>query len=334
MTFAEILTECYSLLRLPAAPPAATIARIKASVNRTHRKLLSTPGISRLRDDVMPITAFAGIARSGLPPVVSRIRGITDRLNNVPLLEIALADIRVMNASQTFASGYPTHFAVVGYRPVQLQPTVATGLWAVSSSATDTAGPAVFVQTFTTGGYSLSDTEPLTGLTRVAIGTGTPRVDHIEVTRFYLSAACVGDISLWTAASGGTELARIEVGKTSQHYLTVEWFPVQSGDSTEYVDYTRNIPDLVQNFDEPLLPIDFHSLLGLGARIREYELLDDDRLAGAMRDYREEVAALTSYVLNDGDQIASLRSRTGVRRSAFGSNYPATGGGGGSGWAQ
>lgn len=334
MTFQEILTECYQLLRLPTSPPTATVNRIKAEINVVHRKLLRSPGISRLRDDVLAVTAFAGVARSGLPPVVSRIRGITDRLNNRPLEELALADLRVINASQAFTAGYPTNFAVVGYRPVQLQPTSATGLWAVSSSATDTAGPAVFIQTHTTGGYLCTDTEPLTGTSRVAIGTGTPRVDHIEVTRFYLSAACAGDISLWTASSGGTELARIEVGKTSQHYLTVEWFPVQTGDATEYVDYTRNIPDLVQNFDEPLLPVDFHSLLGLGARIREYELLDDDRLAGARVDYKVEEAALKSYILNDGDAIASLRSRTGVRPSPFGSNYPATGGGGGSGWAQ
>lgn len=334
MTFGEILSETYGLLRLPAAPPTATVSRVKLNVNKTHHKLLRAPGMLKLRDGVMPITAFANVARSGLPPVVSRIRGITDRLNNYPLAEVSLADLRIMNASQTFASGYPTRYAMAGYEAVQVQPSAATGLWAVSSSASDTAGPAVFIQTFTTGGYQLADTEPLTGLTRVAIGTGTPRTDHEQVTRFYLSAACVGYISLWTAASGGTELARIEPGQTSQHYLTVEWFPVQTGDTTLYVDYTRNIPELVQNFDEPLLPVDFHEILGLGARIKEYELLDDDRIVGARAEYREIEAALKSYVLNDGDAIASLRPRTGVRRSPFGSNYPATGGGGGSGWAQ
>ncbi len=302
-------------------------------MNQTHRKLLRTPGISRLRDDVMPITAFAGVARSGLPPVVSRIRGITDRLNNVPLGQVSLADLRLMNASGSFTSGFPTRFAVVGLRSVQLQPTAATGLWAVSSSATDTAGPAVFVQTITTGGYQYSDTKALNGVTRVQIGA-TVRTDHEQVTRFYLSAACVGYVSLYTAAAAGTELARLEPGLTSQHYLTVEWFPIQTADATEYVDYTRNIPELVQNFDEPLLPIDFHELLGLGARIKEYELLDDDRLAGAKVEYRELEAALKSYVLNDGDQISSLRPRIVGRPSAFGSNYPSTGGGGGTGWAQ
>jgi hypothetical protein len=332
MTFGEILSTEYELLRLPAAPPAATIARIKSNINKTHRKLLRTPGISRLRDDVMPITAFAGVARSGLPPVVSRIRGITDRTNNVPLGQVSLADLRLMNASGSFTSGYPTRFAVVGYRPVQLQPTAATGLWAVSSAAGDTT-QAVFVQTITTGGYQYSDTKTLNGVTRVQIGA-TVRTDHEQVTRFYLSAACVGYISLYTASSGGTELARLEPGLTTQHYLTVEWFPVQTGDATEYVDYTRNIPELVQAFDEPLIPLDFHELLGLGARIKEYELLDDDRIVSAKAEYREIEAALKTYVLNDGDQISSLRPRVGGRPSAFGSNYPSTGGGGGSGWAQ
>ena len=325
MTFADILLDAYRRLRLPAAPPAATIVRIKALVNEVHRELLTAPGISRLRDgnSPIPVTITANVARSGLPPVVSRIRGITDRTNNKTLTELPLADLRQMDPGQLFLGGPAVAYADVGYQPVQFQPTAATGLWASSSSATDTGAPAVFIQTFRTGGYQYDDTEPLTGVTRVAIGTGTPLTDHEQVTRFYLSAVCVGSVSLWTASVAGVELARIEPGRTSQHYLTVEWFPIATADATVYVDYTRNIPDLVQPFDEPLLPVDFHDVIGLGVRAKEYELLDDNRESDAKGMYERRVAALKSYVLNNGEAIASLRPRSGGRWSRLGSTYPA-----------
>jgi len=324
VTFADILLDCYRRLRLPPAPPAATITRIKSLCNEVHRELLTAPGIARLRDGPVPIpvTITANVVRSGLPPVVSRIRGITDRTNNRTLTELPLADLREMDPGQLFLGGPASAYADVGYMPVQFQPTAATGLWAVSSSATDTAGPAVFVQTITTGGYVYADTKVLNGVTRVAIGA-TVRTDHEQVTRFYLSAACVGYVSLYNAAAAGTELARIEPGQTSQHYLTVEWFPVATVDATVYVDYTRNIPDLVQPFDEPLLPVDFHDLLGLGVRAKEYELLDDNRESDAKGMYERRVAALKSYVLNNGEAIASLRPRSGGRWSRLGSTYPA-----------
>ncbi len=322
MTFASILADTYRRLRYSTSPPSEIVVRIKSFVNEVHHELLSAPGLLRLRDDVLPITALAATARSGLPPVVARIRGIVDRTNNHRLLQVPLADLRAMDPGQTFASSTPVQFAVVGYRPVQVQPAAATGLWAVSSEVADVTGPAVFLQSHTTGGFYQDDTEALTGTTRIAIGTGTPRVDHEEVTRFYLSAACAGNISLWTAASGGTELARIEKGKTSQHYLTVEWFPVQTVDVTLYVDYTRNIPELVNNTDEPLLPPDFHYVMGLGTRLKEYELLDDSRVAAVRSEYAIAKAALKSFVLNDGDALATLRPRGPGAWSQLGSQYP------------
>lgn len=324
MTFDSLLLDCYRRLRLPAAPPAATIVRIKALANEVHREIVTSPGIERLREDVMPITAVGNIARMGFPPIVSRIRKLTDRTNGVNILQVPLADLRNIDPMQTNSSGFPTRYAVIGYRPVQFQPATAAGLWAVSSATADVTGPTVFVQTRTTGGYAYADSEVLTGTTRVAVGTGTPRTDHEEVTRFYVggSSAAAGYVSLYNAASSGVELARLEPGQTSQHYLTVEWSPVPTENVTLYLDYVRNIFDLVQPFDEPLIPIDFHPVIALGVRLKEYELLDDDRAIGARQEYVKGVAALKSYILNDGEAMASRRPRGGWRFSMLGSKYP------------
>lgn len=329
MTFLDLKADIYRRLRYSAAPPTDVSTRVAAFLNETHRELLSLPGMERLREDVIPVTATANVARSGLPPVVARIRAVVDRTNNHKIPQVPLSALRLIDPGQVSQGGIPSCYAEVGYRAVQFQPLAATGIWAVSTVAGDTTQD-VYFQSRTTGGYAYSDLKRLNGTTRVAIGA-TVRTDHEEVTRFYLSAVAAGYISLYTAASGGTELARIEPGKTSQHYLTLEWYPIQTTDLTLYVDHIRNIPDLVQDFDEPLLPPDLHYVVGLGARVKEYELIDDSRIAQARSDFLRGQAVLRSYVLNDGDGLASLRGRR-THGNAFGGNYPDSAGG--SGWIE
>ena len=321
MTFAAILADLYRRLRYTSAPPSAIATRLRAFCNETHREILTAPGMERLRDDLMPITATANKSRTGLPASVARVHAIVDRTNNHKLRQVPLSELRTMDPAQLFVGGFPLQYAVVGYQEVQIQPAVASGLWAVSSSASDTVAT-VFCESMTTGGYrhvTAPTGTTLTGTTRVQLGT---RTDSFEVNKFYLSTACVGYVSLYDAVSGGTELARIEPGQLSQHYLAVEWFPIQTADITEYLDFTRTIFDLVNDTDEPLLPSDFHYLLPLGARMKEYEFLDDTRYPATQSKFLQGQAALKSFVLNDGDRVATLR-RTPTSWSQLGSQFPA-----------
>lgn len=324
MNFGGILTDLYARLRYPPAPNAATVTRLKAFVNETHRELLTMPGIEKLRDDVLAITATANRARVGLPPAVSRVNAITDHVNNRKLEQVPLSELRVQDPGQVFTSGFPYKYAEVGYRQIQIQPAAATGLWAASSLVGDTTQK-LFIEGLTTGGYhhipaTLGTT--LTGTARVALGT---RTDIIQIDKCYLDAAATGYVSLYDAVMAGNELARIEPGILYARYLTVEWYPVPTVDVTEYVDYTRVIFDMVNSTDEALLPTDFVSLLELGARVKEYELLDDTRGAQGRADYERGKSALRSWVLNDGDRIASMR-RTPLRWNRLGANYPAQSG--------
>jgi len=319
MTLASMLADLYRRLRYTTVPQQGVTTRLTAYLNETQRELLAMPGIERLRDDVMPITAFANQARSGLPPTVARIQGVVDRLNNHKLAQVTLAELRMMDPSQAFTGGYPLRYAVVGERQVQIQPAT-TGLWAVSSSTADITQTA-FIETITTGGFSYQDTKPLNGQTRVQFGATSTRTDHIQVEKFYVGAATAGYISLYDAATLGNELARIAPGLTYSRYLTVEWNPIQTADITEYVDFQRTIFDLVNASDEPLLPADFHWVCVRGALMKEYELLDDSRLTVARVEYERGQMKLRSFVLNDGDRIASLRP-IAVGWSQLGAQYP------------
>jgi hypothetical protein len=308
-------------LRYTTTPPAAVTTRLTAFLNETHREVLALPGMAFLREDVMPITAIANLSRTGLPPTVARISAITDRSNNFRLEQVPLSQLRSTDPAQSSTGGYPMRYAVVGNQAVIRQPAT-TGLWVVSSSASDTTQKA-YVESVTTGGYPnnyISAGSSVNGTTRVAIGA---RTDHIEVTRFYVDLVGVGFLSLYDAAVAGNELARIPIGQTFSRHQAVEWFPIQTADVTEYLDYQRTIFDLVNGTDEPLLPTDLHPILAIGARVKEYELLEDDRGLLARADYEREKAALRSYVLNNPDRIASLRADAGPRGSSLGASYPA-----------
>lgn len=283
--------------------------------------MLALPGMAFCRDDVMPVTAIGNVGRSALPPTVARVYAIVDRTNNYRLAQTPLSTLRTDDPAQAFISGYPQRYALIGNAAVIRQPAT-TGLWVVSSAAGDTTQHA-YVESILTGGYPqqpISGGTALNGTTRVAIGA---RTDHIEVTKFYVEAVGVGFISLYDAATLGNELARIPIGQTYSRYQAIEWWPIQTADMTEYVDYQRTVFDMANGTDESLLPVDLHPILAIGARVKEYELLEDDRGLLARADYEREKAALRSYVLNNPDRIASLRNDQRAHGSRLGASYPA-----------
>lgn len=326
MTLAQLLTILYQRFDYTGTPVSSAVTvRLTASINHAHRAILTAPGISRLRDDVMPITAYNGIARTGLPQNVSRVNAITDRTNNLKLQQVPLSELRLIDPGRTFIGGYPMRYSIVTECPVYRQPGAASptaagyGLWAASTAAGDTTQK-VFVESVTVGGNRLSEGTAgvaLTGVTPVQVSA---RTDNIEVTKFYLDTAAVGFVSLFDA-NGGNELAKLPIGQTFSRYLAVEWSPIQQADTTEYVDYTRKIADLVNTFDEPQLPGDFHELVILGASLREMSQIDT-RYPALKQDYATMLTALENWIMNDGDRIASLRP-TRQPWSMLGGNYPA-----------
>jgi hypothetical protein len=321
MNLGSLLDDCYRRLRYTTTPPPETIVRLTAFINDVHQDLLTIPGLQRLRDDTLTITALANQSKTGLPPAVARINGIVDRQNNIKLQQVPLSELRAIDPAQMNVGGYPLRYAVVGQQAVQIQPA-ATGvpLYASSTSATDTTQK-VFIESIHLGAYPPFTTSgvTLTGTTRVFVSQST---DNIEVTRFYLDSRTNGYISLWDAATAGNELARIQPPTLFSRYQAVVWWPIQTVDCLEYADITRTIADLVNPTDEPLIPPDFHSTVIQGVLEREYTRLDDSRASIARADYQQGMADLQSWVMNDGDRIASLRPIP-TKWSRLGGDYPA-----------
>ncbi len=318
MTFGAILADFYYRMKYPPSPAATVVAAAKVLANDSHRELLRLPGMSKLRDDTLAITATAAQPRTALPGAVARIRGpIVDRANFRRVLPTTLSELRVRNPSQTF-SGPPEWYAPAGYSAVALQPSNASELFVKSDSASDTG--TAYLEGIRSDGSLVSKSVAMTGITAVSFSAAETGI--VEVTKFYLSTAAVGNVTLREDSGIGTELARIAIGRVFSRYLLIEWDPIPATTATLYADITRSVPDLVVATDEPLLPEDFHDLIGLRMRMKAYEGLDDTRADSLKPEWDKGVSALRSWVLNDGDTVASLRP---VREqwSSLGANYPA-----------
>lgn len=116
--------------------------------------------------------------------------------------------------------------------------------------------------------------------------------------------------------------AWVPVTETATHAWTVQIWPTPSAVVTLSVDYTANLTELSGSTDEPLLPPDFHYLLSVGARLDEYEKLQDARYPIVAADWQRGVARLLNFVQNPQDFIAVPGSRP-VAWSSLGPWYPA-----------
>ena len=324
MTFTDILADTYRRLRYDTAPASTVVTRIKAFVNETHEELLSMPGLSPLLYGTMTVASVATQARYGLSGVAQVRTPLTDATNAVPLLVRSLAWYRSTNPAPSTNTGDPVYVVPLGQVAVaQVPATTGTGVWAVSSSASDTGGPTVTIDAIRVGGYPHSPTATaLTGTTRVQIGALT---DYIDVTQFQLSGACVGDISLYDAVSSGNLLAVVPRGQTTSRYWGFILSPTPSTARTYTIDIEHEVQTLTASTDEPLLPPRFHRILAMGARMKEYEYLgnQDDKLQQATQAYALAVKELLYAVTCPPEYVAIPGNRLGTFGSNLGPYFPA-----------
>ena len=321
MTFNAIELDVFRRLNFQDSPASAVKTRIDGFINQRHRRILAMPGLSRLRDDNLTFASVASQAIYAMGPAVSRIKAIYDATTNqLKLTERTLQWLRTVDPRLN-ESGTPEAWIPLSIKQTQKQPSAACDLHVISTSASDGAGVTCFVEYTRTGGYRASTSHALNGLTDVAL---TSTGDVIEVDKFYLSTNAVGTVTLLDGLAGNV-LATIPIGQEYARYLTIQLWPTPSAVVTYNVDYTREIFDMSNSTDEPLLPPDFHYLLSVGARLDEYEKMNDERLPVAQREWDLGISKLRNYVLNSPDYVIVPGGQPGVAWSTFGPNYPASG---------
>lgn len=279
----------------------ATAARYADELNEAHRAILRQPGMEPLRYGSLEFTTVVGTQQYALPVSgVARVNRIMDTVNRITLSAITLDFLRSTNPDPDNNQGTPWSYAPVGYVEAHTQPP-ASGVSVVvhSTSAADTT-QTVYIEGIIVGGYYRTATTTLTGVSGASFTPTT--TNWVQITKFYLSAACVGTVTLHNTTTAGTELSRIAPQSTRARFYSILLNPEPSAALTYTFDFLRSIPDMSQDTDEPLVPEDFQDVILDGAELRELKKQDDpERWRLVRANYDEGIRSLRAFVINHPD---------------------------------
>lgn len=192
MTFTQILADLYRRLGYGSTPASEVSTRLTAFVSQTQRQILTSPGLQKLRDGMITFDSVANQALYGLPPIVAKVEHLRDEVNRRPLVERPLTWLRSTDPGLVNIGSPASVYVPLGPQPVIKQPSGPTEIFVVSTDAGDTQ--MAYLEAVRTGGYPISLSVGLTGITPVSFGVDY--VDIIEITKFYLASLAVGTVTL------------------------------------------------------------------------------------------------------------------------------------------
>ena len=325
MTFGAMLSAVYDDLGYGSSPSSDQVTRIKRWINEGYRHVMGQPGMELLRDGSVAVTTTANSADVIIPAAVNQIYNVTQVTNSLRLRLLTRDAYRAINPGLISTSNLADAYVPWGWSSVIAQPA-STGvpLYAVSSSAADTTQTFAVVGVRANGDQAapVTASTALNGTTRVQIGSVT---DYAYIDTLNMSAAAVGVVTVYDAAASGNIVARYQPGQTAVQYLTLKFFPTPSAATAYTVDVQFQLQDLVGTTDVPMLPPDFHDLLPLYARMRDYQRAGDGvRYPVSLREWSQRVADLKfavqfpkDYTPVSGNQLA------GYGWNNLGPNFPA-----------
>jgi len=317
VTLSEIELDVYRRLDYADTPPAIVKARIDAFINQRHRQLLASDRMRPLRSATTTLTTTPNVGSYGLPFGCARIQRVMDQSNQERLGVQTFDWLRDAQPQPSNITGTPSVWCPVGFCPVAQRPFTATALW-VSSTAAE-AGPIDLTYVTNAGGTVAAVINSLAAATPVQIPGAVSVTDVIEFTTRSLAA---GTITLADAATGGTILSQIAPGRTTARYYRIALYPTPAAALAYLIDYEHEIPVLVNPLDEPLLPIDFHDLIALWARLDEYEFKSDDRWMVTKTLVEDRQKELRAWVENH-DIYRAHAIPSGPSTSRLGPYFPA-----------
>lgn len=321
MTLSDLLADLYRRFNYASSPASEVTTRLTALLNETQQDILSEPGMDTLLYDTMTFASVASTPEySVLPTSLARIRTIYDTTNFWVLPPRSLAWYRSAYPNPLLITGIPDSYVDLGQWAVLTQPSNASELFVISTSATDGAAVTAYLEGYRTGGLFTSVSKAMNGTTSVSFGAAI--TDWVEITKFYVSAAAVGTITLREDSGIGTALSTIPISQTYARYRRIALAPTPASALTYTVDYARDVANLVNANDEPVLPPKFHALLAVGARMREYEKKDDPRYAEVATEYRRRLGQLKYYVYAPAGFSPVMGRRQTQRPSQLGGYYP------------
>lgn len=299
-TVSDLLGYCYGRLNYTPTPPPTVTTRLLSFLNDAEDELLSTPGLSALLQSTITFASTADQAVCPLPPSVGRIIAIRDTSNQWRLKEVTADSYYQTIPNTTANTGTPDRYAVLGERSVALDPSDASELFLISSSASDTQ--VAHYEVILSTGQRVVGHVTVTGTSAVSLSASLTSI--VQCVDLYLNSAAVGTIQLREDSGSGTVLSTIYANTLASAYLRIGLIPTPASALTYTLDYERARATLVNGTDSSLLPQAFHRLLPIGVLVREYQDKGDrTRYEMAMRDWILGKGALNAYVASPPDLV-------------------------------
>ena len=319
MTLQDLEQDLARRLNYDTNINTAMQTRLRAMLNEAQQTILSEPGMESLNNGSITFASVASTPQYAIPPSVARVKTIYETSNDWKLLPKSLDWYRTYYPDTAAITGTPTSFVDLGFTSVSSQPSAASQLLVDSTSASDTM--TAYIEGFRTGGYFRQLGATMTGITAVNLGPS----DLVFVTRFYLSSPAIGTVTLLEASEAGLTRATIPIGATQARYRRIALVPTPASAITYTVDFEYDAPSMENAKDEPILPPRFHRLLGVRARMLEYEKLDDSiRFARAREEYINDLRKLKYWIYSQTAGHPSLQGTLdSAQPSQLGGWYPA-----------
>ena len=319
MTLSDLEADCYRRLNYAATPATEITTRLRAFLNETQSEILSEPGMGSLHNGSFTFASVTDTPQYSLPQAAARVKTLYEITNDRRLEPRSLDWYRAWYPDQAATTGTPEYYVDLGLTSIATQPTAATEVFVDSTAAGDTG--TAYIEGWRTSGYFNANNVVMTGVTGVTFDSAI--TDWVFLTKFFISAAAAGSVTLQTTAAGGTVLATIPIGQTYARYRRIALVPTPSAAITYTLDFEWNPQNMSVANDEPLLPPTFHRLLGLGARMKEYEKKDDTRFQQTKVEYDNVLKKLKFYLYTQAAGRPNLRGRMHRGISTLGPNYPA-----------
>jgi hypothetical protein len=318
MTLSGLESDLYRRLNYDTSPASAVTTRLRAFLNETQNEILSEPGMGVLLNGSLTFVSVADTQQYSLPQAAARVKTIYEATNHRKLEARSLEWYRAAYPNAAANTGTPEAFIDLGLTSIATQPSNASQIFVDSTSGSDTN--TAYLEGYRTGGYFNTQSISMTGTTAVSLDAAI--TDFLFLTKFYISAAAIGTVTLHEDASGGTELARIPIGQTYARYRRVALAPTPSAALTYTLDFEWDPADMANANDEPILPPRFHRVLLYGALKKEYEKKDDTRYAQAIREYERGLDQLKFFAYTQAVGRPNLRGPLHRGYSRLGPNYP------------
>lgn len=320
MNFLEMQTAAMQDLGY-SQPSTDQTTRIKRYINEGYRHLLSQPGREKMRDATITLASVANQASYAMPQECSMIYRMTQATNQQPVLGMTMDEYRMANPGLDQFSSFAYRYVPYGWAPVFRQPG-GTGLWVSSSDAADTTQRVNLGGFLTTGDLvEPVQSATLTGTTRLQIGASS---QWDLITKLSLTAACAGTITVHDAAASGNIIVRLRPTFTSAQYWHIILFPTPSEAVNYTVDAQLALYDLVADTDIPLIPPDFHDMLPLYARKKDYEFGGDVmRYNATTAEWRQRGIDLSRRLDWDKSVNLAMGAGSGYGVNNLGGWYPA-----------